>query len=85
VIYGHPFESINADISKQFVIDFYTRMIASRDMDKIHRSLFEYRVDYIYMGPREKRLTIEDFSPFLQEQFDQVFQNADVKIFRIIK
>jgi hypothetical protein len=85
VVYGHPFETINADVNKQFVLDFFTQMIRANDKDKLHNILNEYRVDYIYFGPREKKINGDDASLLLQEQFDRIYQNEEVQIYRVIK
>lgn len=84
VVYGHPFETINADVNKQFVLDFFTKMTTSYDKEKVHRLLDEYNVDYIFYGPREKKINGDVGFQYLRDQFDQVYENEDVQIYRVI-
>jgi len=50
VIYGHPFETVQAQTHKQAVADFFTGRLAPDSFFVL------YPVDYIFYGPREKQL-----------------------------
>jgi len=50
VIYGHPFETVEAQAHKQAVEDFFTGRISPEAF------FAAYPVDYIFYGPREKKL-----------------------------
>jgi len=52
VVYGHPYETLNADVKKQQVLDWYT---ATNGAD-CHTLLSEYSVRYILYGPEEQKL-----------------------------
>jgi hypothetical protein len=51
VVYGHPFETLNADVKKQQVLDWYDGQAA--DCSAI---LTEYQVQYVLVGPQEAEL-----------------------------
>ena len=50
VVYGHPYETINAKVREQQVKDFYAGTI---DRAQVLR---DETVDYIIVGPRERKL-----------------------------
>jgi hypothetical protein len=50
VIYGHPFETVEAQAQKQAVEDFFTGRLSPESFFAL------YPVDYIFYGPREKQL-----------------------------
>jgi hypothetical protein len=50
VIYGHPFETVDAPTHKQAVEDFFTGRLSPESFFAL------YPVDYIFYGPREKQL-----------------------------
>jgi hypothetical protein len=51
VLYGHPYETVNAEAEKAQVLSFFTGELASPGA-----FLEQRRVDYIFYGPRERRL-----------------------------
>jgi len=70
VIYGHPFETLNAPKMKALVEDFFTGR-----MDRA-TVLREQKVDYIFFGPRERRLGEAD------SEWHSEFSAGDVTIYR---
>jgi hypothetical protein len=76
VLYGHPFETINAEAQKQQVIDLYRNTYSAADSIKL---LKELNVSYVFYGPRERILGRPDFINHLQS----VFQDQDVTIYAV--
>lgn len=73
VIYGHPFETINAEIRRNQVQNYYE---GSFTLSELLQTLPEGRIDYILMGSREKRIGSPDLS-----SFERVFRSGDVEIY----
>jgi hypothetical protein len=74
VVYGHPFETINASTSKNDVIQFFNKN-GSADPDFLNR----YGVDYIFYGPREVKLGN------ISGNYNLVYSNNEVKIYQVIQ
>jgi hypothetical protein len=71
VIYGHPFETVEAQAHKQAVEDFFTGRLSAESFFAL------YPVDYIFYGPREKQLgTLPELIGW-----HVVFQRNDVTIY----
>ena len=70
VVYGHPFETLDAEATRSRVEDFFAQRI---DRDA---ALSEWRVVHIYFGPREGRLgpTSPDWLA--------VFRSGDVAVYQ---
>ena len=73
VIYGHPFETVNAKVERQAVLDFFATMTETQ----AHRFLSDRDVDYIFMGSRQRNAVEVPFTTGLQ----LVFTAGDVQIF----
>ena len=60
VIYGHPFETVNAEVQKNLVVQWFgegkTPESASQADQQPQKFLEEQQVDYIFLGPREQAL-----------------------------
>lgn len=60
VIYGHPFETINAEAEKNQVMQWFgdgqTPAAASRLTQQPQEFLIQHHVDYVFLGPREQEL-----------------------------
>jgi len=71
VLYGHPFETVDAANMRAAVQNFYAGSI---DRAALIR---EYEVDYVFFGPREAELgrAESDWRP--------VFSAGDVTIYRV--
>jgi hypothetical protein len=54
VIYGHPFETVNADSEKAALTDFFTH--AAQEPMAARNFLETRKVDYVFYGPREQQL-----------------------------
>lgn len=70
VIYGHPFETVEADQRHQAVEDFFTARTSLAQFST------QYRIAYIVYGPREKDLGEPDLTGW-----QIVFQQGDVAIY----
>ena len=53
VIYGHPFETINAEIEKQAVSNFFSGQFSSIEATKFLKA---NQVNWVLYGPREKKI-----------------------------
>jgi len=71
VVYGHPFETVDAQKQEQSVLDFY-----GGSMDASGDSAFD-RSDYIVYGPREQVIG----SPPQIRDLEIVFQNSEVIVY----
>jgi hypothetical protein len=78
VIYGHPFETVNADQEKETVIAFFAESSwQSRDPGLLEQR----KVDYIFFGPREQGL--RGSVPPEGMPFPQVFSSGQVQIYLV--
>lgn len=77
VLYGHPFETPDAEDQKQVVLDLFQW---TGDREAGLRWLETLGVDYIFYGSREKELG----PPWWDERAPRVFQAQEVEIFRVI-
>ena len=68
VIFGHPFESINAEQAKMIVSSFYS---SGLEEDEMIRLLNEQQVDYVIWGPRERSLGNVTVISGLVEMYDE--------------
>lgn len=50
VIYGHPFETVNAEVEEQAVLEFFQGLRPG--------FIYERRVDYVWVGPRERKIGV---------------------------
>ena len=74
VIYGHPFETVNAEARLNEVRDFYSGGVSTEEASHL---LDSEGVDYIFYGPREKELGT---LPALNN-WEIVFEEGEVQIF----
>ena len=74
VVYGHPFETVNAKVREQQVKDFFAGTI---DRAQVLR---DNAVAYIVVGPRERKLGAIDVSVLSVEE---VFTAGDVVVYRV--
>lgn len=75
VIYGHPFETIDAENKKIEVMEFYQQP----DREEVINWLFTNQVDYILAGPREQKLNKD----LLLDNFPIAYENETVKIYAV--
>lgn len=76
VVYGHPFETVNAEQELAFINSFYS---GKGDTDQFLAGLVERNVQYIFRGEREAELGTSS----LLNSFPVVFENTTVKIFQL--
>ncbi len=76
VIYGHPYETVDAENKKQAVEDFY-----SGRWDDLQKQdyLLEQEVDYIYLGPQERLLGTFTVFPAAVS----IYQSGSVTIYAV--
>ena len=72
VIYGHVYETVNADLHRQAVTDFFAGAIAPEQF------FTRYPVDYIFYGPHEKALGP---LPQLGNGWKPIFAQANVTVY----
>jgi hypothetical protein len=72
VVYGHPFETLNAVVKQQQVLDWYAGQAA--DCSAL---ISEYNVHYVIVGPLEQELGRTD----CLENLTQVFQSGSVTVY----
>ncbi len=75
VVYGHPFETLNAQHLEDAVIGFFS----SWNEEQIINFIGDTQVDYLFIGPRERELgTLK-----LQENWQLVYENMSVTIYAV--
>ena len=72
VIYGHPFETVDAGVHKRAVEDFFAGRVPPATF------LAAYDVDYVFCGPREQALGPR---PALESRWQPVFEQGEVTIY----
>ena len=75
VIYGHPFETVNAVEEKQAVTAFYS---SSADMDR-QAFLEERGIDFVFLGARERSYQ----PPAMPDSLLPVYSTAEVVIYQV--
>jgi len=76
VLYGHPFETPQADAMLALLDDLYNPALSSSER---YRLLESYDVDFIFAGPSEAALGFEDWA-FAGEV---VYSNPSVRIYQV--
>lgn len=72
VVYGHPYETVDAARKKQQVIDFFT--------GTTDRSALLKQVNYVFVGPREKALGTLDAKAL---GLEAVFEAGEVTVYAV--
>jgi hypothetical protein len=78
VIYGHPFETVDAEKEEQAVLAIYTGKMTGAEM---HQFLADRKVEYIVYGQREQAL--EGKPAFLN--YPIVFQQGKTQVFSVLE
>ena len=73
VVYGHPFETVNAEQTKARVETFFASGIDTAEREAMLR---EWRAAFVFVGPRERAIGLADPPPGRE-----VFRNATVTIY----
>ena len=76
VLYGHPFETVNAEIQKSQVMDLFNGSVSTTDALLM---LHELNIKYVFYGPRERLIG----SPEFVNQLKPVFQDPEVVIYAV--
>jgi hypothetical protein len=77
VVYGHPFETVNAAHQKQAALDFFEGKMDASDLQEF---LTQNQVAYIFYGPSERELG----SPPYLNQFQPVYESDGVTIYAVM-
>jgi hypothetical protein len=78
VLYGHPFETVDADVEQAAVTSFFANAAAN---PQAARNFLEHRkIEYIFYGPREQQL---GQLPDLRE-LDIVYSHPGVTVYRVV-
>jgi len=78
VVYGHPFETVDAERRRLRVEAYWTGDMAE---DERMAFLQRNRVDYVLVGPRERTLTAPDWEGV--QAGELVFETDDTQIYRV--
>jgi hypothetical protein len=76
VVYGHPFETVNAKLEKEKIESFYANKLSAEETAQY---IQEKRPNYILWGPRERVMG----KPTILEMLPVVFQNDSIKIYSL--
>jgi hypothetical protein len=80
-IYGHPFETVDAQAEKELVEKYYSGSMSAQEA----RAMIEQRsVDYVFSGPREQEMSLAHVS-LLFEQLEMAHENSTIIIYRVVK
>ncbi len=74
VLYGHPFETANAEAMEAIVTDFFATPVDTVQAQEFWHS---YQVDYLFYGPRERELGA---LPWLTD-YEPIFVGGDVALY----
>jgi hypothetical protein len=74
VVYGHPFETVDAERTKARVETFFAPGTGNAEREAMLR---EWRAAFVFVGPRERALGLTDPPPGRE-----VFRNATVTIYQ---
>ncbi len=74
VVYGHPYETVNAQAREQEVTDFFAGAL-----DRVEL-LRRYAIGYVLIGPRERQLGQIDPAAL---PLAEVFASGNVKVYRV--
>jgi hypothetical protein len=78
VVYGHPFETIHADLEKESVLEFFSGQLSFEDEMNY---LKNKKIDYIFYGPREKALSTN----LIFDNETIIYTNDDVDIYQVTR
>ncbi|RQV99412.1 hypothetical protein EH221_00220 [bacterium] len=76
VLYGHPFETVNAKQMEMYVTSFFD---GSMGLDGLKSIVDEYQVTYILYGPRERELG----TPDAIDEFKMVHRNETISLYEV--
>jgi uncharacterized membrane protein len=74
VVYGHPYETVEAEVREQQVKDFFAGAIDQA------RMISDHAVTHIVVGPREQKLGTLDLQGL---PLEEVFTAGDVVVYRV--
>ncbi len=79
VLYGHPFETVDADFERQVVLDLLQQKGIFAITEDAQQYLRQRGVDYVFWGPRETALGGEADGSFLTP----LYQNGEVVLYKV--
>jgi len=84
VIFGHPYETVNAEQEERWVKSFFDTKITEGSL-KETLSKASHQVDFIFYGPREGEISLPGSAVVIASEFFPVYQNNEVTIYRVDK
>lgn len=84
VIYGHPFETVNAQEEKAYVADYFANRIESENALDAVTTLRQKKIGYIFWGPRERELAGAQSRAINSPYLLPVYQNSGVTIYKVL-
>ena len=86
VIYGHPFETVNAENRKSEVTAFFEEFGSESAQPELEAYLKSNGVEYIFWGRRERLLckNQEDVL-FIDDLLNPVFKDNEVIVFQVVQ
>ncbi len=76
VVYGHPFETVNARMREDEVNSFYANSLSIEEQRKY---LIDQSIDWVIQGPRERTIG----EPAILEELLPAFQNETVTVYKV--
>ena len=76
MVYGHPFETVDAQVREDEVNNFYANFFS---MEEQRQYLIDQSIDWVIQGPRE--ITIGE--PAILEESLPAFQNDTVTVYKV--
>jgi hypothetical protein len=78
VVYGHPFETLNAERRKEEVETYWRGAMGPTEREDFLRT---HHVRYVFLGPRERALNVD--GPITSEGSTVAFKTEGVKVFEV--
>ena len=76
VVYGHPFETVDAQVREDEVNNFYANFFS---MEEQRKYLIDQSIDWVIQGPRERTIG----EPAILEELLPAFQNETVAVYKV--
>lgn len=85
VIYGHPYETVDAAEKELQVTWFFSKFGLNSSQLQLKYFLSSNEVDYIFWGEKERSLSKIQIDPFEINWVEPVFKDNEVTIFQVIQ
>lgn len=81
VLYGHPYESVEAERYKKIVEQFFD---GTMNITQQKQVLEEFSINYVLWGYRERRLRSDPPEILLSDNAQLIFSNEDIAIYQVL-